>query len=296
MTTYYCILPERALIHITGKDSASFLQGLLTQDVTQITQNQAHYALMLTPQGKILYDFFLYCLTGYEGIMIECPAKNVTEIIQKMQLYTLRSQVEITHFPTGYHIVAVIGNTVSPMKPLVMGKKKNASVSGTIWADPRAPELLGRGILWDQEEACAELEKAGLHSASADLYEQERIKAGLAEGEKDFFPNQSFPLHFGLHHHHAIDFKKGCYVGQEVTARMYYRGGMHKQIFRITTRDQPCPPQGTVIYAEGKKIGVMCSSSANNGLALLDTRTEASWHTQPLSFENNDQKAWVVLS
>ncbi len=240
----YSSLTDRAVVRVSGEDRFKFLQGLITNDVNKLLPNEGLYACMLTPQGKYFADFFL--TLDEDSILLDMPALRQEEILKKLNLYKLRSAVTITPCPE-YKVVSFLSKMTAPR----------------IFVDPRSAALGMRGFILDSE-----LSSEMQHDPNA--YDLARIANFIAEGEKDLVPEQSFLLEYGLDDLNAIDYKKGCYVGQELVARTHHRGTIRKEIAQIESVGK-LPNLGTIIYAGEKKLGLVCSSVNNKGLALIRT-------------------------
>lgn len=243
----YTLLTERSIIRISGEDRFKFLQGLLSNDVNKLPPNEGLYACMLTPQGKYFADFFLY-IDG-ESILLDLPDSRQEEIVKKLNIYKLRSAVTIEPCPE-YKVISFLSKVKAE----------------GVFTDPRSKNLGKRGFI--HESKLQELIK-GMHHVQ-DAYDLARINNFIAEGDKDLIPEKSFLLEYGFDELNAIDYKKGCYVGQELVARTHYKGVIRKEIVQIEAADK-LPPLGTEIYAGEKKLGIICSSINNKGLALIRT-------------------------
>lgn len=248
----YSPLPDRAILAITGEDSYSFLQGIISNDIHKVTEENAIYALVLTPQGKYLHDMFISKLG--DVLFLEYAQVRKQELLRKLTMYKLRSKVAIEDVSDRY-----ISAFLAEAAPSGKEGRAEAYLGGVAYIDPRSAEMGWRAIM---------PKEAAVLAAPALAYDAVRIHVGIAEGEKDLLPEQSFPLEYGMEELHAIDFKKGCYVGQEVTARTKYRGVVRKKIVRIKA-SAILPEAGTFITAEGAKIGTLCSHIGQQGLALL---------------------------
>ncbi|OYW75683.1 MAG: hypothetical protein B7Z27_08685 [Sphingobacteriia bacterium 32-37-4] len=206
---------------------------------------------MLTPQGKYFADFFLQA--EQDSILLDVPLAREAAIIKKLNMYKLRSAATLTECPE-YQVVAFL-NEDNP----------NPS-NNLIFIDPRSAKLGRRGFML----------KSDLKQMTENLrydknaYDLTRIANFVAEGEKDLVSEQSFLLEYGLGELNAIDYKKGCYVGQELVARTHYLGVVRKQIVQVES-EQELPALSTIIYAGEQKLGVICSSVNNKGLALIRT-------------------------
>lgn len=230
------LLPQRGLIRLYGEDTVTFLQGLVSNDVTRLVHGHAVYAALLSPQGKFLHDFFI--IRRGDDYLLDTEASRVAELMQRLKMYKLRSKVTIE--PLGESVSAIWNE-----KP---------SADGFIYADPRLPELGFRGI--------------GLKtSGDADAYDAFRLSLGVPDGSRDMLVDKTLLLDVGFEQLHGVDFNKGCYVGQEVTARSKFRGQVKKSIYQVSGPSLPAP--GTALYADGQEAGVMRSSRGSRGIAIL---------------------------
>lgn len=253
---------NRGIIKVNGEDSLNYLQALITNDAKKIANNESCYSLILTPQGKYLFDFFLYKI-NQEEYLIDCNLDRVLELISKLELYKLRSKVSITN--------------LSNELMVVFGEEKE----GYVFKDPRSENMGFRSIVKNDDRPVFE-----------DNYHAHRmnLKTIIPEGELDLEQNKSFPLEWGLELLNAISFDKGCYVGQEVIARTKYRGVVRKQPMKVTAAVD-LPAKDTEIYAGESKIGVMASSFGKVGIALI--RVEDYLENKNNEFKAGDIK--VIL-
>lgn len=225
-------LPGRSVIKIIGQDAAVFLQGLISNDINKADGNLI-YSFFLTPQGRFLADFFIAKESDY--YLLDLPSSTKTTIINKLKIYKLRSQV-------------VIEET-----------NLDVAVADSGYADPRSA-LLGYRTF---------AEAAAIDEQAFAQYEALRISLLIPDADFDFMYEKSLPLDLGGEYLNGVDFKKGCYVGQEVTARMKHRGNIRKKLFVISYADV-APAYGEDVIASNKKIGVMLGSKNGQGLALLN--------------------------
>lgn len=249
MKNTYIPLTHRTLLAISGEDARNFLQGLISNDVNKLSQESALYALMLTPQGKFLYDFFIY--PHNDKIFLDCSALRIEEIKKKLTMYKLRSKVVIEDLSNEFEVVAV-----SP------------DWSGASFPDSRSPQLPNRTVV--KKSDYSEFENVGLSMGKVSDYEEIRINLCIPSDEDMGF-DKSFPLEFEMDKHNAIDYQKGCYVGQEVTARTHYRGTLRKKPFVVTADENTDLSMyySQEITSGDSKIGAMCSASGNKAIALL---------------------------
>lgn len=235
------LLSDRAVIAIAGDDAREFLQGLITNDIYKVAADKALFAAMLTPQGKFLYDFFIIKQDG--RLLLETDSKAAADMIKRLNMYRLRSKVEIAALPE-----------------TKVGAEWGGGVHSAViqYQDPRLPEL-GTRIIGNE----LALEDDG-------VYEKHRLSLGIPAGGIDLETNGAFPMQWGYDKLNAIDFNKGCYVGQEVTARSKHIGTIRKMVHQVRADALSLPVKGTPVTADEKEVGKMASSAGNIGLALLN--------------------------
>jgi folate-binding protein YgfZ len=242
-------LEDRAVIAVTGPEARPFLQGLVTNDVEQLAPGKGIYAALLTPQGKILFDFFL--VEGDGAVLIDCLAASRDSLLKRLTMYKLRSKI-----------------TIEARDQLaVLAEWDGSSAAYAIsYADPRLPELGRRAII-----AKGEMRRGLILS---DVYHKHRLAFGVPEGA-DFGSDRMFALDADLDELHAVDFDKGCYVGQELTARMKHRGTARKRLLPIII--VPGAPHDTSLKANGKEIGEITSEYGDRAFAMtrIDRLDEA---------------------
>lgn len=237
MTNYQIL--DYSIIKIEGEDSAKFLQSIITND---INSKNTIYSLMLTPQGKFLFDFFITPKDDY--YFIEISTAQLEPFISKLKLYRLRSKISITHIP---EYITIYSHQSLDLPKLYEYK------------DPRYEGLGLRTIAL-----------ANNPLSPSNLYQEDKYKFALPEGYTELIQDKSMPLEYGLEHLNAISFTKGCYVGQEVISRTTYQGVIRKVIFRITAEeDLSNIMPSTSITINDNKIGTLCSSYKNQGIGLI---------------------------
>jgi folate-binding protein YgfZ len=251
-------LPDRGVVKVSGEDARSFLNGLVTTDVTQLEPGMGRFGALLTPQGKIVVDFLITEVPAGHGggFLIDCPRALAPELAKKLGFYKLRAKVAVENLSESLGVIAAWDGDPA-MRP------------DLAFSDPRAAPL-GWRILAPEDLAqkVAGLIGAGLVD-SAD-YEAHRIASGVPRGGLDFIYGDAFPHETNMDRLHGVDFDKGCYVGQEVVSRMQHRGTARTRTVRVTL-DGPRPEPGTTILAGDKPVGTMGSAADNNGLALIRT-------------------------
>jgi folate-binding protein YgfZ len=256
-TANLCIsLPDRALLEVGGADARPFLQGLVSNDVGRIAAGAAIHAALLTPQGKYLHDFFVFELGG--ALLLDIEAARQDDLLRRLQLYKLRSKVTVGKAAATLTVHALIG-------PLAQ-EKAGPSGAGVIYRDPRLDALGARAAL--PPDAVAALLGQGFATGARADYDRLRLRLGVPDGSRDLVPDKSLLMESGFDELHGIDFDKGCYIGQEITARMKHRALVKKRLLPVVIDGAP-PPAGTPIRFEGIESGEMRSSAGDLGLAVL---------------------------
>jgi tRNA-modifying protein YgfZ len=259
MTKHKVQLGERGVLRVAGEDAAAFLQGLLTNDVESLDVGAARYAALLSPQGKILFDFLVLRIAAESGaaFLIDCPAAQTGELAKRLGFYRLRAKVAIADESGNFAVLAFWdeGAVMAGATPAMTME------GGFFFADPRDSRLGVRAIL-PREKA------EGAANGGFDEYEAHRIKLGVPSGGVDFAYAVIFPHDANFDLLHGVDFEKGCYVGQEVVSRMRHRGGARKRIVRLTFAGA-APARGAPVLAGETAVGTLGSAADGGALALV---------------------------
>jgi folate-binding protein YgfZ len=243
------VLVDRGVVKLSGDDAKTFLNGLVTTDVTKLAAGLARFGALLTPQGKIVTDF-LVTETADGVLWLDCPAKLAAPLATKLGFYKLRAKVVVENVSDRYAVTALWGGEAS-------------TSSGIVFADPRHASLGQRMLV-----AVDNVASLGVEMTDVADYDAHRIALGVPNGGVDFGYNDAFPHEANMDRLHGVDFDKGCYVGQEVVSRMQHRGTARTRIVRVLLEGQP-PLPGAQITAGGKSIGTLGSSIGHQALALL---------------------------
>ncbi|QIT36460.1 CAF17-like 4Fe-4S cluster assembly/insertion protein YgfZ [Wolbachia endosymbiont of Brugia pahangi] len=246
----YIPLPSRGVIVLYGPDTRDFLQGVITNDINKLNSQKAIYSLLLSPQGKYLYDFFL--IEYGKCILLECENMYLQQIIEKLDLLKTYLRVKIKDISALYK-VGVLFDTKST---------ECSNESQVIFQDPRH-KLLEMRIIHKNE----------IKELVGDFaqYERVRIQNLVPDGAKDMVQNLSFPLQYLIDKINGISFNKGCYIGQEVVSRMSRQEIFRKKLY-LVEGDNALPNIGTKVTNENnEEVGELRSSIDNIGLALLNT-------------------------
>ena len=263
----FVVLEDRGVISVGGADASSYLQGLISNDIDKADATHAIYATLLTPQGKYLHDFFIaQAPTG--GVLIDCERGRRDDLLRRLTMYKLRAEVELADVSDDFIVIGLIGDNV--LATLGLDETPGTSLTrddGIIFTDPRLAAMGARAIF--AKSTGAEIFASdGFTKSSPDDYRDLRLAYGLPDGSNDIVVEKYFPLECGFEELHAIDYDKGCYVGQELTARTHHRGTIKKRLMPVTI-DGPMPPPGTAVLREDREIGEIRSGAANRAIALI---------------------------
>lgn len=261
----HALLPERGAIALTGEEAIQFLQGLVSNDVEKVTPTRAIYATLLSPQGRFLFDFFVASRHG--GLLIDCEAPRAADLARKLTMYKLRSKVSVENL-TGQQTIAVAWGAGAAAAFGLTAEAGVATVTDdvTAYVDPRLPAL-GVRLAGPREEVARLLLGKG-RAVPPEAWHRHRLSLGVPDGSRDVPVDKGFLLEHNFEELNAIDFKKGCYVGQELTARTKYRGLVRKRLFKVAV-DGPLPAPGTPVLRGGHEAGVVYSGLDGTALALL---------------------------
>jgi len=251
----FAVFSDRTILSVSGPDAEHFLQNILTLDLDKLGQGEAKPGALLSPQGKILFDF-LISRDGGDGFRLECRKDIAADFLRRLTLYRLRAKVELS--VADQAVVAVS-----------WGSDSDASQTDSTWA---ADTRFGQGMV--RREYGAELpppltpphkEKGDEGTAAWHAF---RITHGIAESGSDYALGDAFPHDVLLDQTGGVGFQKGCYVGQEVVSRMQHRGTARRRVL-IASGESALPAPGTEIVAGGKALGALGSVAGRHGLAIV---------------------------
>jgi folate-binding protein YgfZ len=250
------LLPDRGVVKVVGGDARTFLNGLLTTDVTKVTPERARFGALLTPQGKIIIDFIIAEAPAEDGggYFLDCPRALTPAFVEKLNFYKLRAKVICEDLSEVLGVMAIWDG-------------EGTSDYGLLYPDPRLKALGQRVMLPPHlaKEAAADL---GADLMEAAAYEAHRIAQGVPRGGLDFIYGDAFPHETDMDQLSGVDFDKGCYVGQEVVSRMEHRGTARNRIVPIAA-ESFAPDAGVPVMAGDKTVGTTGSHAGNRGLAML---------------------------
>jgi folate-binding protein YgfZ len=235
-------LPSRGVLGITGADRVAFLNGLVSNEVALAVPGQAVWAALLTPQGRYIIDFFIF--HDNERLLIDAPVQAVADLLRRLSRFRLRAAVQLQDLSESLRVYAA-WNGVPPEVPVTA-------------PDPRL-EFAGYRMI-----SAAEIAETAIPAA----YDAHRLSLGLPDGPPDLEPDKTLLLEAGFDELGGVAWDKGCYMGQELTARTKYRGLVKRRLVPVTL-EPTAPPPGTPILAAGMEVGTIRSSAGQIGLAML---------------------------
>ena len=240
------ILEDRGLISVTGEDAKEYLQNIITNDIDKVDQSNSIFSGLLSPQGKYLHEFFI--ISCNDGYFLDCNNKSKEDLIGHLSKYKLRSKVEIKDFSFNY-VVGVL--SYEKFKEIQLENNKSTDTilyrESSICIDPRKKEL-GARILSSLEKLHLTIKKLNLKIIDSSIYFEKAHSLGIPEKGLTNLKEQLFGLEANFEELNAIDFKKGCYVGQENTARMKLKNKLRKRLLAVKT-------DGDIEVGEDLKFG-----------------------------------------
>jgi folate-binding protein YgfZ len=268
---FFHLSETRSILAVAGEDRQAFLQGLISNDMRRVTADQAIYAAFLTPQGKYLHDLFLAEVDGHYAV--DCEAPRRADLVKRLTMFRLRSKVTVTDAGADWVAAVLYGDTALARLGLEShpGRAK-ALDRGVAFVDPRLAALGARAIL-PRDSAAAILTAAGFEQGSAEAYDRVRIELGVADGSRDLVVEKAILLENGFDELNGVDWQKGCYMGQELTARTKYRGLVRKRLLPVTI-EGAAPAFGTPLMLGEQEAGEMRSTAADGGQGLAMIRIE----------------------
>ena len=225
------ILEDRGILYVQGEDALDYLQNIITNDIEKVTNNMSCFASLLTPQGKYLFDFII--VKHKKGYFIDCEKKQIDKLYKQLQIYKLRSRVEILNLSNEFVIAAI--NKEKFLSFENSKDEKGFTIKyreDPIFLDPRNEKLGGRLII-NLEKLYLSIKKLELKSAELSGYYDLSFKLGISQLNTDKLQNKLFGIECNFEELNGLDFKKGCYVGQENTARIKLKSKQSKKLLPI---------------------------------------------------------------
>lgn len=257
MPSFFSLQPHRSVISVAGADRVEFLQGLISNDTRKVAPDHAIWAALLTPQGRFLNDMFV-ADAGGDTFFVETERERAPTLAKKLKMYTLRSKVDVEDLGATLEVAVAFGDDTSTA----------FGIEGAVsFADPRLSRL-GVRVIAPAGQAAALLSARGFTEASLAAYDALRLPLGVPDGSRDLQVEKALLLENGFDELNGVDWKKGCYMGQELTARTKYRALIRKRLFPVKL-EGPLPEPGTPVHRDGEEVGEVRSGTGDRALAML---------------------------
>ena len=271
-------LPDRTVITVAGPDAEHLLQNILTTDLDALAPGEARPGALLSPQGKILFDF-LISRDGADGFRLDVRRDAADDFIRRLTLYRLRAKAEIS--------------------------KQDQTVVSAVWENDSGSSETDSSLVRDMRFRTTPVyrtyESSPDSTGSLSGWTALRIANGIAESGEDYAPGDAFPHDALLDQMDGVGFRKGCYVGQEVVSRMHHRGTARRRVL-IAEGAEDLPPSGAELRAGGKPVGRLGSAQERYGLAIvrIDKVKQAMDAGEPILADGTEVKlsipGWATFS
>ena len=265
-----CILEDRGILFIDGEDSKDFLQNIITNDINKVTDNRSCFASLLTPQGKFLFDFIV--IKHKKGYFIDCEKSQIDELLKQLSLYKLRSDIQLLNLSNEFVV-----STLSYEKFMSINGSKNELGftfkfrEDPILLDPRNKKL-GARLIINLEKFYLSLKKLNIKPLDQEEYYKLSYELGIVQKNTNKLVDKIFGIECNFEELNGIDFHKGCYVGQENTARIKLRNKLTKRLFPIRVIEGKVK-EGDIIFNENLEIGKVLISE-NYPFAIIKFTSE----------------------
>jgi folate-binding protein YgfZ len=257
MPSLFTLLSHRSVISVAGADRVEFLQGLISNDTRKVAPDRAIWAALLTPQGRFLNDMFV-ADAGNDTFYLDTERERAAALAKKLKMYTLRSKVAVEDLGNRLEVVAAFGDDTS----------KAFGIEGAVsFEDPRLGTL-GVRVIAPAGQTAALLSARGFTEVPLSAYDALRLPLGVPDGSRDLQVEKALLLENGFDELNGVDWKKGCYMGQELTARTKYRALIKKRLFPVRI-EGPLPESGTPVLRAGEEVGELRSGRGDRALAML---------------------------
>jgi len=266
-------LTDRGVVRVSGADARTFLDGLVTCDLDKVAPDRPRFGALLTPQGKLLFDFLLFEAPqdAGGGFYLDCLRFMAPDLAKRLGFYKLRAKVAVEDLSETFAVVAGWGDAPAPDDAI-----------GLVGDDPRLPALGWRAIVAVQDAAAlasppeGEAESREARPGEGEsatpghgAYHAHRIALGVPEGGKDFLFNDTFPHEALMDQLNGIDFDKGCYIGQEVVSRMQHRGTARTRIVPVVYEDGFTAEPWSEVTAGERRLGKVGTGANGRGLVMI---------------------------
>ena len=262
------ILEDRGVLYINGSDSKEFLQNLITNDISKVKENNSCFASLLTPQGKFLYEFIV--VKHKNGYFLDCEKNIINELYEKILSYKLRSKIEVLNLSNEFVVAAF-----SYAKFLELEGAKDLFGftlkyrEDPIFLDPRLKELGGRLII-NLEKLYLSLKKLNLKSENPEIYYDHSFNLGVPQLQTNKLKEKLFGIECNFEELNGIDFKKGCYIGQENTSRIKLKNKLNKRLMPFKILKGSLNENDAITYNKNEIGKVLISNKHNFGLIKLN--------------------------
>jgi len=256
MSSQFSLLPHRSVISVAGTDRIEFLQGLISNDTRKVAPGSPIWAALLTPQGRFLNDMFVVDAGG-DTFFLETERERAPALAKKLKMYTLRSKVTVEDLGATLEVAAAFGDEVH----------RALGLGAASFTDPRLDKL-GVRVIAAAGQASALLAARGFEEAPLAAYDALRLPLGVPDGSRDLQVEKALLLENGFDELNGVDWKKGCYMGQELTARTKYRALIKKRLVPVRV-EGTLPDPGTPVVRDGEEVGELRSGTGDRALAML---------------------------
>jgi len=256
MPPNFSLLSHRSVISVAGSDRVEFLQGLISNDTRKVAPDCAVWAALLTPQGRFLNDMFV-ADAGNDTFFLETERERAPALAKKLKMYTLRSKVTVEDLGATLEVAAAFGEDAS----------KALGIGTVSFVDPRL-DRMGVRVIAPAGQAIKLFAARGFVEAPLAAYDAMRLPLGVPDGSRDLQVEKALLLENGFDELNGVDWKKGCYMGQELTARTKYRALIKKRLFPVKV-EGTLPQPGTVVLQDGEEVGELRSGAGDRALAML---------------------------
>jgi len=263
MNGFWTRLDNRGVLVVGGADRFALFQGMATADLRGLSPGRTLHALFLSPQGRWLFDSLI--VDAGDRWTLDVERARIAEMTAWIARRRLRSEVTLADESDGWEVIALWGGAELPILP---GETRSLA-GGVVFADPRSPALGARAIVPADRIREATI---GFEPAAFAEWDRRRIAAGVPDGARDLTPDRSLPLESGFDRSGSISFDKGCFIGQEVTARMRFRSAARRTVLPVRLEGEP-PARGVPVTRDGAEIGRLLDG--NGDLALASLKLEA---------------------
>ncbi len=265
MALSWAPLDDRGALEIAGEDRVAFLQGLVSNDVAKANPSRVLHAALLTAQGRYLHDFFI--VTAGDTFVLDAEAARLDDLRRRLTLYRLRAKVTLAAASERFDTIVAWGEGTA--RALGLPEEAGAArpfAGGIAYLDPRLPALGARLLL--PKGHARDLGGMGFAEASRADYDRMRLALGVPDGSRDLAVEKALLVESGFDELNGIDWQKGCYIGQEITARMKYRGLAKKRLVPVAVAGE-LPPPDTPVRLGDEEAGELRSGRDGIALALL---------------------------